>query len=211
MNVLKMQKQNDVLALVRAKYSFREIARRLDVRRETVSKYARSAGLWSPAKPATHEGVATGSDFKTGQGPPPRPPAPTDLIAVEGDGGASNESPVFAVVPAHASSACEKHREWIEAQIRLGRNATAIYQDLVDLYAFTHRYNSVKRFVRGLKHHEPEQFDRLEFEPGEEVQVDYGQGAPTLCPKTGKYKKPRLFVMTARYSRLAFRKVVWNS
>jgi hypothetical protein len=32
--------------------------------------------------------------------------------------------------------------------VRLGRNAMAIYQDLVELFAFTHRYNSVKRFVR---------------------------------------------------------------
>jgi len=69
----------------------------------------------------------------------------------------------------------------------------------------------VKRFVRGLKRQDPEQFDRLEFLPGEEAQVDYGQGAPTRCPKTGKMRKPRLFVMTLRYSRRAFRKVVWNS
>lgn len=201
MNVLKMQKRNNVLALVRAKLSFREIEDRLGIRRETISKYAQSAGLWSSPKPATSEGVATGFEFKTGQNPPPRPP----------DGGASNEPSSVAKIPAHARSACEAHRDWIEMQIRLGRNATAIYQDLVDQFGFTHRYNSVKRFVRGLKRKEPEQFDRLEFLPGEEAQVDYGQGAPTLCPKTGKYRRPRLFVMTLRYSRRAFRKVVWNS
>lgn len=54
-------------------------------------------------------------------------------------------------LPAHARSACEAHREWIEAQIRLGRNATAIYQDLVDHHGFQSRYNSVKRFCRGLR------------------------------------------------------------
>lgn len=69
-----MQKENDVLALVRAKYSFREVAERLDMRRETVSKYAQAAGLWPPSKPATPEWVATGSEFKTGQIPAPRPP-----------------------------------------------------------------------------------------------------------------------------------------
>lgn len=201
MNVLKIQKQNDVLALVRAKLSFREIEDRLGIRRETISKYAKNAGLWSPPKPATTEGVATGFEFKTGQNPPPWPP----------DGGASNGASAVAKIPAHARSACEAHRSFIEEQIRLGRNATAIYQDLVDQFGFTSRYNSVKRFVRGLKRKEPEQFDRLEFLPGEEAQVDYGQGAPTLCPKTGKYRRPRLFVMTLRYSRRAFRKVVWNS
>jgi hypothetical protein len=60
-------------------------------------------------------------------------------------------------------SACEPHREFIEAQIRLGRNATAIYQDLVDHHAFTSRYNSVKRFVRALRRREPEQFCRRRF------------------------------------------------
>ena len=33
-------------------------------------------------------------------------------------------------IPLHARSACEPHREWIEDQVRLGRNAVAIYQDL---------------------------------------------------------------------------------
>jgi transposase len=197
-NVLKTQKQNDVIALVRAKYSFREIEGRLGIRRETISKYAQTAGLWTPPKPATGDGVATGSLIEN------RPPWPPD-------GGASSEPSVLVKIPAHARSACEAHREWIEEQIRLGRNATAIYQGLVDQFGFTHRYNSVKRFVRGLRRSEPEQFDRLEFLPGEEAQVDYGQGALTKCPKTGKYRRPRLFVMTLRYSRRSFRKVVWNS
>ena len=75
-------------------------------------------------------------------------------------------------------------------------------------FSFTHRYNSVKRFVRLLKRHDPEQYDRLEFLMGEEAQVDYGQGAPTLH-SNGKYRRPRLFIMTLKYSGRAFRKVVW--
>jgi transposase/5S rRNA maturation endonuclease (ribonuclease M5) len=86
----------------------------------------------------------------------------------------------------------------------------AIYQDLVEQFKFNHKYNSVKRFVRGLRHKTPEQFDRLEFLPGEEAQVDYGQGAMTLH-SSGKYRRPRLFVMTLKYSRRSFRKVVWTS
>ena len=58
---------------------------------------------------------------------------------------------------------------------------------------------------------EPEQFDRLEFSPGEEMQVDYGEGAPTRVPGTTRYRKPRLFVATLRYSRRSFRRVVWKS
>lgn len=62
-----------------------------------------------------------------------------------------------------------------------------------------------------MRHHAPAQFDRLEFLPGEEVQVDYGEGAPTRMPGTDRYRKPRLFVMTLRHSRHSFRRVVWKS
>jgi len=58
---------------------------------------------------------------------------------------------------------------------------------------------------------EPEQFDRLEFAPGEEAQVDYGEGALTRVPGTDRYRRPRLFVMTLRYSRRSFRRVEWES
>ena len=43
------------------------------------------------------------------------------------------------------------------------------------------------------------------------MQVDYGEGAPTLCPGKDYYRKPRLFVCTLRYSRRSFRRVVWKS
>jgi transposase len=108
------------------------------------------------------------------------------------------------------TSACEPHREWIESQVQLGRNAQSIYQDLVETYGFIHRYNSVKRFVAKLKAREPMRFDVLEFLPAEECQVDYGQGALTLY-KPGTYRRPYLFVMTLKYSGKSFRKVVWKT
>ena len=79
----------------------------------------------------------------------------------------------------------------------------AIYQDLVDNHGFTGACNSVKRFAGGLCKHEPEQFDRLESAPGE--------GALTRVAGTDRFRKPRLFVMTLRYSRRSFRRVVWKS
>jgi transposase len=106
---------------------------------------------------------------------------------------------------------CEPHRAFIEAQLKLGRNAMAIYQEMVDSHGFAGRYNSVKRFVARVRVREPEQFDRLSFLPGEEMQVDYGEGAPTRVPGSDRYRKPRLFVATLRYSRRSFRCVVWKS
>ena len=86
----------------------------------------------------------------------------------------------------------------------------SVYQDLVEQHGFEHRYNSVKRFVARLKARAPERFDVLEFLPGEEAQVDYGQGALTLW-KPGQCKRPYLFVMTLKYSGKSFRKVVWKT
>jgi len=195
MNVLKPQKKIDLEALLRAGYGYREIERRLGIRRETASKYSEIFGIDNP-KPANAEVVATGLEVKTGQSISPRPP----------DGGESIEKKI----PKLALSACVPHQAWIKDQVSLGRNAQAIYQDLVEQHGFAHRYNSVKRYVRGLKVREPERFDVLEFLPGEEAQVDYGQGALTLY-KPGKYKRPYLFVMTLKYSGKSFRKVVWKT
>ena len=160
----------------------REIARITGIDRKTIRSYRQRWLQQSSNSP----GVATGS---AEQIPPPWPPAP---------------------VPA-ATSLCEPHRDFIEAQLRLKRNATAIYQDLVDQHGFAGQYNSVKRFCARLRHKEPEQFDRLSFLPGEEMQVDYGEGAPTRVPGSERYRKPRLFVATLRYSRASFRRVVWKS
>jgi hypothetical protein len=104
-----------------------------------------------------------------------------------------------AALQPSAVSACADHREWIEAHVQLGRNAMSIYQDLVDTRGFKHGYNSAKRFVAKLRTREPERFDVLEFLPGEEAQVDFGMGAPTLH-KSGRYKRPWLLVMTLKYS-----------
>ena len=158
-----------------------EIHRRTGVDRKTIRGYARAAEANSP--------MATGSAVAAEQIPPPRPPAP---------------------LPRAAASACEPHRGWIEEQVALGRNAVAIYQELVERHGFSHRYNSVKRFVRSLKRREPERFDVLESAPGEEAQVDFGLGALTLAA-TAKYRRPFLFVMTLKYSGKSFRKVVWKA
>lgn len=190
MNALKPHKKTTVITLLSNQISQHEIHRKTGVDRKTIRAIARALGQQG----ISNSPMATGAEELTFQIPPPRPP----------DGGASK-------LPSHARSACEPHRSWIEEQVRLGRNAQAIYQDLVDQFAFSHRYNSVKRFCRSLRRREPEQYDRLEFLPGEEAQVDYGEGALTLHPETEKYRKPRLFVMTLRYSRKSFRKVVWKS
>lgn len=211
-NVLKTHKKTELLTLVRAEHSFRDIEGRLGIRRETVSKYAREAGLWPISKPATWSEVAAGFVDPVSKPATPSLEVATGFcnpIAVVPD--AISVPSAEASVPKQARSACEPWREWIAGEVRKGRNAMSLYQDMVERFGFVHRYNSVKRYVRELKRADPERYDRLEFLPGEEAQVDYGQGALTRHPETGKMRRPRLFVMALKYSRRCFRKVVWNS
>lgn len=194
MNVLKPALQSTIKTLLNKEISQREIHRKTGIDRKTIRRYGRAfdARAAQDSEFSKSPTPATGPDTRSGQNPPPRPPAPE------------------AKIPKHARSACESYREWIEVQVRLGRNAMSIYQDLVEMFGFAHRYNSVKRFVRQLKKRDPQQYDRLEFPVGEEAQVDFGKGAPTL-DSSGKYRRPRLFIMTLKYSGRAFRKVVWQS
>jgi transposase len=197
-NVLKPHLRITVETLLEAGASQREIQRRTGVDRKTIRRYARERKSPTPA---------TGSEGLRGQSPPPRPPGPDRAelgTAVAGVVGVPTDSARFAV------SACAEHREWIEAQVQLGRNAVSIYQDLVETRGFTHGYNSVKRFVRKLRAREPERFDVLEFLPGEEAQVDFGRGAPTL-DRSGRHRRPWLFVMTLKYSGKSFRTTVWKA
>jgi transposase len=187
LNVLKPHLLITIRTLLTAGRSQREIERLTGVDRKTIRRYERELlGANSP-------GVATGSGGRESevlgeQNPPPRPPAKEPKID---------------------RSACAEYREWIEAQLALKRNAQSIYQDLVEQFGFTHHYNSVKRFVRSLRAREPERFDVLDAEPGEEAQVDFGLGAPTLYRSSRR--RPYLFVMTLKYSGKAFRKVVWKA
>jgi hypothetical protein len=50
-----------------------------------------------------------------------------------------------------SSSLCEAYRELIKGELRFGRNAMGILQDLVDRHGFSGGYESVKRFVRTLR------------------------------------------------------------
>ena len=131
---------------LRDKVSLHEIARITGIDRKTIRNYH---ARWL-LDPSNSPRVAIGSEAVATQIPPPWPLAPACT----------------------SCSLCEPHRDFIEAQLLLRRNAMAIYQDLVYAHGYTGAYNSVKRFVRALRKKTPEQFDRLSFLPGEEMQVD---------------------------------------
>ena len=157
------------------------------MRRETVSRYLKAAGI-SVRPPRRRKLATTGSEPKAASQPTTdleRPPTPSWSPRV---------------------SSCEEYREWITEALSRGRNAKAIWQDLVDDHAFDHGYESVKRFVRKLRGGAGRAaHPRIQTEPGEEGQVDYGTGPMVRDGKPGKYRRTRLFALTLGCSR----KSVW--
>src|SRR3989442_357013 len=120
--------------------------------------------------------------------------------------GAFSSEQVASPQRSPSASACESYREAIELGLSRGRNAMAIYQDLVSEYSFASSYQSVQRFVRKLRGAQtPEARVVIITAPGQEAQVDYGTGPMVRDPETRKYRRTRLFVMTLGYSRKAVR------
>jgi transposase len=88
----------------------------------------------------------------------------------------------------------------------------AIWQDLVTDHSFAGSYESVKRFVRKLRGaRSPEACGIIQTPAGEEAQADYGTGPMVRNPKTGKYRRTRLFVLTLGYSRKSVRLLTFKS
>ncbi len=65
-------------------------------------------------------------------------------------------------------------------ELNKGRNGVAIYQDCVQHRGYTGSYDAIKRLIRKLRKDElPKISCRFETAPGQEMQVDYGEGALT--------------------------------
>jgi transposase len=137
-NILGDDTQQQVLALGRLGWPLRRIQAATGVRRETASAYLKAAGI--PVRlprrrrpPAPKPASQVSTDFGSPSGPAPVPPWP----------------PPTSRAP--TASACEPYRELIEQALARGRNAMAIWQDLVDDHGFPARYASVRRFVGTLR------------------------------------------------------------
>jgi hypothetical protein len=93
-----------------------------------------------------------------------------------------------------------------------GRNAMAIWQDLVDDHGFAARYASVRRSSqRCAAPRRPSRGRDHPTAPGEEGQVDYGDGPMVRDATSGKYRRTRLFVLTLGFSRKCVRLLTWRS
>src|SRR5213594_1130869 len=209
-NVLNEEKKQQVIALGRLGWTLRHIEQATGVRRETAGGYLKAAGIavrppggWgrrAPAKPANE--VITGSEESK-----PANEVITDFIRQ-----IPGKQPIQLPKSSASTSECEPYRDTIELELRRGRNAMAIWQDMVTGYGFSGGYQTVQRFVRKLHGSQgPEPVGIIVTAAGQECQVDYGTGPMVRDPQSGKYRRTRLFVMTLGYSRKAVRLLVFRS
>src|SRR5262249_18406439 len=149
-NRLKMATSDTIRTLAEQGWSARRIAKTLGLHRDTV---ARHLGRGKVGQALT--GSAAARPGATG-----------------GDSG-----PSARARQREQASLCEPFRATIQAKLARGLTAQRIYQDLVGEHGFTGRYHSVRRFLRRLEAKQELPFRRLECNPGEEAQIDFGKGA----------------------------------
>ena len=198
-NVLSEEKRQQVIALGWLGWPLRRIEQENGVRRETAGSYLKAAGIavrspggWGrrpPAKPANE--VTTGSSVAkpviavnpnpenlSNKGKARATSKPANEVTtgwdVEGRGPEAESSQ-----PIPSASFCEPYREAIEVGLSRGRNAMAIWQDLVSDSGFRGGYQTVKRFVRKLRRNRPPPRRRsisicqrsADYEPRDNVRV----------------------------------------
>jgi transposase len=209
-NVLNESKKQQVIVLGRLGWPLRRIERETGVRRETAAGYLKAAGIaLRPAGGWGWQGAAKPAIEVTPD--PDAEPIAKPAIEVTPDSGMTSQ-PDFPPSRSPSASVCEPYREEIEVGLSRGRNAKAIWQDLVDDHGFSGGYQSVKRFVRKLHGSvSPAACAIIVTPPGEEAQVDYGTGPMVRDPQSGKYRRTRLFVMTLGYSRKSIRLLTFQS
>ena len=225
-NVLNEEKKQQVLALGRLGWSLRRIQQATRIRRETASAYLKAAGIavrppsgWGRCEPKPADEVIT--DFGAAKpaipvipdacNPSPNPENPSTKGRSNPTSKPANEVITDSTVVS-GPSACEPYGEAIDLGISRGRNAMAIWQDLVSEYGFANSYQSVQRFVRKRRGtRTPEARVVIVTAAGQEAQVDYGTGPMVRDPESRKYRRTRLFVMTLGCSRKSVRLLTFRS
>lgn len=195
-NYLKVEQREQVKALLSLGYSDRWIARETGVHRETVGKIRRELTS-KPAKvfPGSEDPEEPGTNGREQD----EVSKPAKVFA--GSGG-------IVVDPARLRSLAARYVEEIQAKLNQKLTAQRIWQDLVEDFGYGGSYESVKRLVRRLA---PERrlVGVMHSAPGEEAQVDFFQGPPTLNAQ-GQWRRPWVFRLTLCHSRHGYEEAVWD-
>jgi transposase len=201
-NYLKVDKRQQVIALLALGWSYRRIESETGVRRETVSRYDRLVSS-NPAKvfPGSEEILRPGINDLASSG--------SAKAAKVTPGSASKPAKVFPGSKSRPRSSAAVYHDEIVEKVETGLSAKRIWQDLGEDFGYGYSYESVKRYVRQLTT-QRRVVAVLHSAPGEEAQVDFFRGVPTLEPHTGQWKRPWVFRMTLCCSRHGYEEAVWD-
>lgn len=164
--------------------SDRAVAERTKMHRQTVKRYR----VWAKAQGLLGEGPlpTLGELDKLVQATLPEKPPPQNISSVE------------------------PFSETVKELRRINTEMMAIYERLTE-DGFTGSYSAVRRFVHTLEPKKPKEvFVRVECEPGQQAQVDFGYAGKMVDPATGKLRKTWAFVMTLSYSRHQYVEFVFD-
>ena len=112
--------------------------------------------------------------------------------------------------PPQNASSLEPFRGMVMELRRQNVEMAAIWARLSER-GFTGSYSAVRRFVHCLEPQKPKEvFVRVECQPGQQAQVDFGYAGRMLDPATGKPRKSWAFVMTLSFSRYQYVEFVFG-
>jgi len=172
----------EIIRQLQAGQSARQIAKNMQLSRVTVGKYR----TWAVAHDLLNHTLPTAE-------------ALADLLA---------QDPLHPLA-APAVSSVEPYRGVVIDLRQRGLEMMAVFQRLRDEHAYPGTYSSVRRFVQALEPASPDATIRIERQPGEEVQVDFGY-AGLMFDAAGQVRRAWAFVMTLAYSRHQYVEFVFD-
>lgn len=193
-NKLKVQEQQAVIHLAKQVWGIRKIARELRISRNTVRAYVRASDSEDPH--AVEQRILQSGTASVDS--PESQFNQTDPLSTAGpEKGFPQIDPLSTAGKTGRKSLCLDYSDLIVEKLEAGLKPLRIYQDLKTEVGFTGSYESVKRFARKLGNIDPKLVHRIEVQPGEEIQVDFGAG-PTLIDAAGKKRRTWIFRVVLR-------------
>jgi len=172
----------ELLVHIRAETSNRQVARDIGLDRRTVQRYRE----WATAQDLLAD-----------------PLPPMDKLQ------ALLEQTMPAVPPPQNISSVEPYRDLVAQLVRENVEAAAIHGRLTER-GYSGSYSAVHRFVSKLRPHTPDTTVRVERQPGEEGQVDFGYAGRLLDPTTHEPRRAWAFVLTLAWSRHQYVEFVFD-
>jgi transposase len=173
----------ELVRLLRAGASDRDVVKLLGLNRRTVAKYR----AWAQSQGLLEGPLPSGGELE-------RRLAATLPVAL----------------PPQQTSTVERYRDEVVAYRARGMEATAIRARLEEAHGHPVSYSAVWRLVRRLAPPETEAFVRVEVPPGSEAQVDFGYAGRHIDPATGELRKSWVFTMVLSWSRHQYAELVFD-